>query len=112
MKKIWGGTGGVWAEGPHMYKKDGNYYLMISEGGTSYNHMVTIARSDSPWGPFEACPHNPILTHRGSAGACGAGAGARRSGGDAGWLVGGVPRDSAAGRASFIIWGARRSWRR
>ena len=37
---------------------------MISEGGTSYNHMVTIARSDSPWGPFEACPHNPILTHR------------------------------------------------
>lgn len=64
MKKIWGGTGGVWAEGPHMYKKDGRYYLMISEGGTSYNHMVTIARSDSPWGPFEACPHNPILTHR------------------------------------------------
>jgi alpha-N-arabinofuranosidase len=64
MKKIWGGTGGVWAEGPHMFKKDGRYYLMISEGGTSYNHMVTIARSDSPWGPFEACPHNPILTHR------------------------------------------------
>ncbi len=64
MKEIWGGTGGVWAEGPHMFKKDGRYYLMISEGGTSYNHMVTIARSDSPWGPFEACPHNPILTHR------------------------------------------------
>lgn len=64
MKKIWGGTGGVWAEGPHMFKKDGRYYLMISEGGTSYNHCVTIARSDSPWGPFEACPHNPILTHR------------------------------------------------
>jgi xylan 1,4-beta-xylosidase len=63
MKEIWGGTGGVWAEGPHMYKKDGKYYLMISEGGTSYNHKVTIARSDSPWGPFEACPHNPILTH-------------------------------------------------
>lgn len=63
MKKIWGGTGGVWAEGPHMYKKDGKYYLMISEGGTSYGHRVTIARSDSPWGPFEACPHNPILTH-------------------------------------------------
>lgn len=64
MKKIWGGTGGVWAEGPHMFKKDGRYYLMISEGGTSYNHMVTIACSDSPWSPFEACPHNPILTHR------------------------------------------------
>jgi xylan 1,4-beta-xylosidase len=64
MKKIWGGTGGVWAEGPHMFKRDGLYYLMISEGGTSYGHGVTIARSESPWGPFEASPHNPILTHR------------------------------------------------
>lgn len=64
LKKIWGGTGGVWVEGPHMFKKDGRYYLMVSEGGTSYDHRVTIARSDSPWGPFEANPHNPILTHR------------------------------------------------
>jgi xylan 1,4-beta-xylosidase len=64
MKKIWGGTGGVWAEGPHMYKRDGKYYLMIAEGGTSFDHMVTIARSDSPWGPFDANPENPILTHR------------------------------------------------
>jgi alpha-N-arabinofuranosidase len=64
LKKIWGGTGGVWVEGPHMYKRNGRYYLMVSEGGTSYDHRVTIARSDSPWGPFEACPHNPILTHR------------------------------------------------
>ncbi|MFB0524828.1 MAG: glycoside hydrolase family 43 protein [Phycisphaerae bacterium] len=64
LKKIWGGTGGIWAEGPHLYKINGTYYLMISEGGTSYDHMVTIARSDSPWGPFEANPNNPILTHR------------------------------------------------
>jgi len=63
LKKIWGGTGGVWAEGPHMYKINGKYYLMISEGGTSYEHSVTIARSDSPWGPFESNPDNPILTH-------------------------------------------------
>jgi xylan 1,4-beta-xylosidase len=63
-KKLWGGTGGIWPEGPHMYKINGRYYLMISEGGTSYDHSVTIARSDSPWGPFESCPHNPILTHR------------------------------------------------
>lgn len=62
-KNIWNGTGGVWPEGPHMYKINGMYYLMISEGGTSYEHMVTLARSDSPWGPFESCPHNPILTH-------------------------------------------------
>jgi xylan 1,4-beta-xylosidase len=64
LKKIWGGTGGIWAEGPHMYKINGKYYLMVSEGGTSYGHCVTIARSDSPWGPFESDPCNPILTHR------------------------------------------------
>jgi len=64
LKKVWGGTGGVWAEGPHIYKVNGKYYLMISEGGTSYDHMVTVARSDSPWGPFESNPDNPIFTHR------------------------------------------------
>jgi alpha-N-arabinofuranosidase len=65
MKEIWRGTGGVWPEGPHLYKQDGKYFVMIAEGGTSYEHAVTIARSDSPWGPYEACPHNPLLTHRG-----------------------------------------------
>jgi len=64
MKEIWRGTGGVWPEGPHLYKINGKYYLMISEGGTSYDHCITIARSDSPWGPYEPCPHNPILTHK------------------------------------------------
>src|SRR5436305_12085592 len=43
-------------EGPHLYKVDGTYYLMISEGGTSYGHRLTVARSESPWGPFEANP--------------------------------------------------------
>jgi len=62
-KKIWEGTGGIWPEGPHLYKVHGTYYLMISEGGTSYEHMVTVARSSSPWGPFEVNPNNPILTH-------------------------------------------------
>jgi alpha-N-arabinofuranosidase len=61
---VWPGTGGRYPEGPHMYKVDGRYYLMISEGGTEYGHMVTIARSDRPEGPFEECPRNPILTHR------------------------------------------------
>lgn len=63
---IWAGTGGIWPEGPHLYKREGTYYLLISEGGTSYNHSLTVARSKSPWGPFEANPANPILTHRGS----------------------------------------------
>ncbi|MBN1392260.1 MAG: endo-1,4-beta-xylanase [Sedimentisphaerales bacterium] len=64
LKEIWRGTGGIWPEGPHLYKINGKYYLMISEGGTSYGHMVTVARSDSPFGPFESNPNNPILTHR------------------------------------------------
>jgi xylan 1,4-beta-xylosidase len=61
---VWKGTGGRYPEGPHLYKVGGRYYLMISEGGTEYGHMVTIARASSPWGPFEPCPRNPILTHR------------------------------------------------
>lgn len=39
------------------------YYLIVAEGGTSFTHMVTIGRSASPWGPFESCPRNPILTN-------------------------------------------------
>ena len=63
-RHIWAGTGGRHAEAPHLYKIEAWYYLMIAEGGTEYGHMETIARSRSPWGPFEACPHNPILSHR------------------------------------------------
>ena len=51
-------------EGPHLYKIEGWYYLMCAEGGTRFGHSETIARSKSPWGPWEKCPHNPILTHR------------------------------------------------
>lgn len=36
---------------------------MIAEGGTQFTHMETISRSKSPWGPFESCPRNPILTN-------------------------------------------------
>lgn len=60
---IWRGTGGRCAEGPHMYKKDGWYYLMIAEGGTEYGHCETIARSRNLRGPFEGGPANPILSH-------------------------------------------------
>ncbi|MEJ8305986.1 glycoside hydrolase family 43 protein [Saccharibacillus sacchari] len=61
---IWPGTGGASPEAPHLYKVNGSYYLMIAEGGTEYGHMETVARSHTPYGPFEACPHNPILTQR------------------------------------------------
>ncbi|WP_457421119.1 glycoside hydrolase family 43 protein [Roseateles sp. P5_E7] len=61
---VWSGMGGIWPEGPHLYKRNGWYYLMIAEGGTSYDHRITMARSRSPWGPFEPHPDNPVLTHR------------------------------------------------
>jgi beta-xylosidase len=65
-KKIWDGTGGIYPEGPHIYKKDGWYYLMISEGGTHEGHMITVARSRDIWGSYEAFERNPILTTKGT----------------------------------------------
>jgi xylan 1,4-beta-xylosidase len=62
---VWLGCGGASTEATHMYKIDGLYYMMIAEGGTENGHCVTIARASSPQGPWESCPHNPILTHRG-----------------------------------------------
>lgn len=62
-RRIWNGTGGRYPEGPHLYKKDGWYYLLISEGGTEYGHKVTIARSRHIEGPYDSNPSNPILTH-------------------------------------------------
>ena len=58
------GCGGRFAEAPHVYKKDGFYYLMLAEGGTEYGHMETMQRSKTLYGPYEKCPRNPILTHR------------------------------------------------
>ena len=63
-KLVWTGTGGQYPEGPHLFFRHGWYYLLLSEGGTEYGHMVTMARSKSPWGPFEPCARNPLLTHR------------------------------------------------
>ncbi|MCM8710041.1 glycoside hydrolase family 43 protein [Clostridium sp. SYSU_GA19001] len=51
-------------EGPHLYKINGYYYLLIAEGGTEHYHAVTIARSKNVFGPYEGNPGNPILTHR------------------------------------------------
>jgi len=62
---LWrGACGGVWVEGPHMYKKDNRYYLMVAEGGTSFNHAVMIAVSESIKGPYISNERNPILSTR------------------------------------------------
>ena len=63
-KLISEGCGGQCAEGPHIYKKDGMYYLMIAEGGTEYAHRETIQRAENVWGPYTPCPHNPIISHK------------------------------------------------
>lgn len=49
------------AEGPHLYKISGQYYLMIAHGGTAMGHRESIFRANSPYGPFQYCPENPIL---------------------------------------------------
>ncbi|KAH7135938.1 xylosidase : arab-like proteininofuranosidase [Dendryphion nanum] len=60
---VWNGTGGLAPEGPHIYRKDGYYYLLAAEGGTGKDHMVTFARSKSLYGPYENNPQNPVLTN-------------------------------------------------
>lgn len=54
----------IWSEGPHIYKKDGWYYLTAAEGGTSDDHRQTIYRSKSVTGPYVPGPRNPIMTQR------------------------------------------------
>jgi alpha-N-arabinofuranosidase len=54
----------IWIEAPHLYKKNGLYYLMCAEGGTGDWHSEVIFVSDSPKGPFIPANSNPILTQR------------------------------------------------
>lgn len=58
------GCGGKAPEAPHIYKRNGYYYLMLAEGGTEYGHMVTLQRSRNIFGGYEPCPQNPILSHK------------------------------------------------
>ena len=55
---------GKYPEGPHIYKRNGWYYLMIAEGGTEFYHSVVIARSRELRGWYEGNPGNPVMTHR------------------------------------------------
>ena len=57
------GLGGRYPEGPHIYKKDGYYYLLLAEGGTEHGHHVNILRSKNLFGPYQPNPDNPILSH-------------------------------------------------
>lgn len=54
----------IWIEAPHIYKKDGRYYLMCAEGGTGGWHSEVVFVSDNPKGPYLPASSNPILTQR------------------------------------------------
>ncbi|HWT26319.1 MAG TPA: glycoside hydrolase family 43 protein [Mobilitalea sp.] len=62
ITNIFKGTDLGLVEGPHIYKRNGYYYLLTAEGGTRFKHAVTIARSKNLTGPYEVHPQNPILT--------------------------------------------------
>ena len=66
-RQTWSGTLGAKApEAPHLYRIGDFWYLLIAEGGTERGHGVSIARGPTPTGPFEPCPANPVLSHRGT----------------------------------------------
>ncbi|MFI5256569.1 MAG: glycoside hydrolase family 43 protein [Gemmatimonadales bacterium] len=54
----------IWIEAPHIFRKDGRYYLICAEGGTADQHSEVVFRSDSVWGPYVPYERNPILTQR------------------------------------------------
>jgi alpha-N-arabinofuranosidase len=54
----------IWIEAPHLYKKNGRYYLMCAEGGTGGRHSEVIFVSDNVKGPYIPAGSNPILTQR------------------------------------------------
>ncbi len=62
IKNIFKGSEIQKVEGPHLYKRNGYYYLLTAEGGTVLRHSVTMARSRNIDGPYEIDPQNPILT--------------------------------------------------
>jgi xylan 1,4-beta-xylosidase len=61
---IFEGTEHDRTEGPHLYKRNGWYYLLVAEGGTGYDHCMTVARSRSITGPYEVHPENPMVTSK------------------------------------------------
>jgi xylan 1,4-beta-xylosidase len=54
----------IWIEAPHIFKKDGWYYLICAEGGTAEQHSEVVFRSRAVFGPYRPGPINPILTQR------------------------------------------------
>lgn len=65
VRKIFTGSQIGCVEGPHLYKRDGIYYILAAEGGTGYEHAATVARSKDIGGPYEIHPGNPLISSYG-----------------------------------------------
>ena len=63
-KNIFPGTALGFTEAPHLYKRNGWYYLLTAEGGTGWGHVVTMARSRNISGPYELHPDTYIMSAR------------------------------------------------
>ncbi|QSB12610.1 glycoside hydrolase family 43 protein [Natronosporangium hydrolyticum] len=61
-RAIFAGTAAGLTEGPHLYRRDGWYYLLVAEGGTSWEHQALVARSRDLFGPYEPDPDGPLIT--------------------------------------------------
>ncbi|MGF9693647.1 glycoside hydrolase family 43 protein [Rhizobium sp. 0TCS1.26] len=64
IKNIFAGSPLGLVEGPHLFKRNGWYYLTTAEGGTGYNHAVTLARSKAIDGPYEIHPDTHLITSK------------------------------------------------
>lgn len=64
VKNIFAGSAHGLVEGPHLFKRNGWYYLTTAEGGTGYDHAVTMARSRSIDGPYELHPDIHLITSK------------------------------------------------
>ena len=62
VKNIFKGTSLGLTEAPHLFKRNGYYYLLTAEGGTFYTHAMTMARSKNIDGPYENDPYGYLLT--------------------------------------------------
>lgn len=64
VRNIFAGSPLGLVEGPHLFKRNGWYYLTTAEGGTGYDHAVTMARSRQIDGPYELHPQIHLLTSK------------------------------------------------
>lgn len=101
VTNIFPGTALGLAEAPHLYKRDGYYYLLTAEGGTFLTHAASVARSKDIRGPYEVMPGNPLITsaHNGKLRLQSAGHGCFVENADGSWLFAYLCRRPINGRS-------------